>query len=114
MAQIELRLSNKIQRETGLSEVMVCLRYSHKDLSAKSEVFVNPDFFEYYIDRKKTVMPKKAIPANKNTVRLAFIDLPVRRHLRWQRITPSFFDPVIQKSHLPFRMEPVLSFFYHC
>ena len=52
--------------------------------------------------------------SSKNTVRLAFIDLPARRHLRWQRITPSFFDPVIQKSHLPFRMEPVLSFFHHC
>ncbi len=71
MAQIELRLSNKIQKETGLSEVMVCLRYSHKDLSAKSEVFVNPDFFEYFIDRKKTKNPRLPLPENKNTATMA-------------------------------------------
>jgi hypothetical protein len=41
-------------------------------------------------------------------------DLPARRRLRWQRTAPSFFDPVVQKSHLPIRMEPVLSFFHHC
>jgi len=71
MAQIELRLSTKIQKETGFSEVMVCLRYSHKDLSARSEVFVNPDFFEYYIDRKKTLNPCLPLPENKNTATMA-------------------------------------------
>lgn len=70
MAQIELRLSNKIQKETGLSEVMVCLRYSKHDLYAKSGIFVNPAFFEYYIDRKKTINPKRPFPENKNTTTL--------------------------------------------
>ena len=71
MAQIELRLSNKIQQETGMSEVMVCLRYSKHDLYAKSGIFVNPAFFEYYIDRKKTRNPRLPLPENKNTATMA-------------------------------------------
>ncbi len=70
MAQIELRLSSKVQKETGRSEVMICLRYSRHDLSAKSGIFVNPAFFEYYIDRKKTINPKRPFPENKNTTTL--------------------------------------------
>ena len=70
MAQIELRLSSKVQKETGMSEVMICLRYSKHDLSAKSGIFVNPAFFEYYIDRKKTINPKRPFPENKNTTTL--------------------------------------------
>lgn len=72
MATIELRLSNKVQKETGMSEVMICLRYSGKDLSAKSGIFINPSFFEYYIDRKKTTSPKEPIPdKNKATQKRA-------------------------------------------
>lgn len=71
MAQIELRLSSKVQKETGKCEVMICLRYSKKDLSAKSGIFVNPDFFEYYIDRKKTKAPRLPLPENKNTATMA-------------------------------------------
>lgn len=67
MAQIELRLSSKVQKETGKSEVKICLRYSRHDLYAKSGIFVNPSFFEYYIDRKKTTNPKRPFPENKNT-----------------------------------------------
>ena len=70
MAQLELRLSNKVQKETGMSEVMVCLRYSKHDLYAKSGIFVSPSFFEYFIDRKKTVTPKRPLPENKNTTTL--------------------------------------------
>ena len=76
MATTELRLSNKVQKETGMSEVMICLRYSvedpnakngHRgiDLSSGSGIFVKPSYFEYYINRKKT--PKTPIPLNKNT-----------------------------------------------
>ena len=64
MATIELRLSNKIQKETGRAEIMIRFFHNHIDIYAKSEVFINPDFFEYYIDRKKTVKPQKPIPAN--------------------------------------------------
>ena len=67
MATIELRLSNKVSRETGMSEIMITFRYSKHDLSAKSGVFVNPAFFEYYIDRKKTKNPKRPLPENKTT-----------------------------------------------
>lgn len=78
MATIELRLSTKVQKETGMSEVMICLRYSvedpssksghrSKDLSSKSGIYVNPSFFEYYINRKSTISPKTPIPKNKNT-----------------------------------------------
>lgn len=67
MAQIELRLSSKIQKETGMSEVMLTLRYSNHDLSAKSGIFVSPAFFENFIDRKKTINPKRPFPENKNT-----------------------------------------------
>lgn len=70
MAQIELRLSSKVQKETGMSEIMIYLRYSKKDLCAKSGIFVNPSFFEFYIDRKKTVNPKRPFPENKSTTTL--------------------------------------------
>lgn len=70
MAQIELRLSNKVQKDTGRSEVMLRFFYTKHDFYAKTEVFVNPEFFEYYVDRKKTINPKKPIPDNKNTTTL--------------------------------------------
>lgn len=71
MAQVELRLSRKIERETGRSEIMIRFFFTGNNLFAGSGVFVNPDYFEYYIDRKKTTNPKKPIPANKNTVRIS-------------------------------------------
>lgn len=67
MATIELRLLNKVQKETGMSEVKIVLRYSGHDLYAKSGIWVNPSFFEYYIDRKKTTNPLRPLPENKNT-----------------------------------------------
>ncbi len=71
MAQIELRLSNRVQKETSMSEVMICLRYSRHDLSAKSGIFVNPDYFEYYINRKATKNPRLPLPENKLTATIA-------------------------------------------
>ena len=54
MAQIELRLSTKIQKETGMCEVLIRFFQGTKfNLRAKSGVFVSPDFFEYYVDRAK-------------------------------------------------------------
>lgn len=69
MAKVELRLSGKIQPETGRSEVMIRFYYTNHDFYARSGVFVNPKYFEYFIDRKKTVNPKKPIPENKQTAR---------------------------------------------
>lgn len=67
MAQIELRLSNKVQKETGRSEVMLRFFYTKHDFYSKTEIFIKPDFFEYFVDRKRTINPKKPIPDNKNT-----------------------------------------------
>ena len=48
MAQIELRISSKIQKVTGRSEIMVRFFQGNSfDLYAKSEVFVSPEYFEY-------------------------------------------------------------------
>ena len=71
MATIELRLSNKIQKETGRAEVMIRFFHYRIDIYARSEVFINPEFFEYYIDRKKTVNPRKPVPANAITAPLS-------------------------------------------
>ena len=70
MATIELRLLNKVQKETGMSEVKIVLRYSGHDLYAKSRIWVNPSFFEYYINRKKTTNPLRPFPENKQTATL--------------------------------------------
>ena len=55
MAQIELRLSTKFQKETGMCEVLIRFFQGTKfNVRAKSGVFVSPSFFEYYIDRAKS------------------------------------------------------------
>ena len=55
MAQIELRLSSKVQKVTGRSEIMVRFFQGNSfDLYAKSDIFINPSYFEYYINREKT------------------------------------------------------------
>ena len=55
MAQIELRLSSKVQKVTGRSEIMIrFFQGTSFDLYAKSEIFISSDFFEYYINREKT------------------------------------------------------------
>ena len=55
MAQIELRISSKVQKVTGRSEIMLRFFQGNSfDLYAKSDIFINPTFFEYYINREKT------------------------------------------------------------
>lgn len=72
MAQIELRLSSKIQKETGRSEIMIRFYQGSKfDLYAKSEVYVSPDFFEYYVNRAKTKEMGVRLPDNVITSTLA-------------------------------------------
>ena len=52
MAQIEQRLSTKVQKDTGMCEVLIRFFQGSKfNLRAKSGVFVSPEYFEYYIDR---------------------------------------------------------------
>ena len=64
MAKTDLRLSSKISTETGMSEVLVRFIHTGIFLYSKTEVFVNPDFFEYYIDRDKTESVGATIPKN--------------------------------------------------
>lgn len=55
MAKIELKLSQKILHETGRQEILIRFHEGKRfNLRAKSEVYVSADFFEYYVDRKKT------------------------------------------------------------
>ena len=55
MAQLELSLSSKIQKDTQRSEVLIRLFQGSKlNLRGKSGVFVTPNHFEYYQDEAKT------------------------------------------------------------
>ncbi len=61
MAKIEYRLSKKILTDSGRSEIVIQLSHQHLNMRAKSEVYVNPSFFEYYIDWRKTDKEAKAL-----------------------------------------------------
>lgn len=69
MAQLELRLSSKIQKDTRRSEVLIRLYQGSKfDVYGKSEIFVTPNHFEYYVNRTLTEkagihVPSKTITA---------------------------------------------------
>ncbi len=55
MAKLEYSLSSRTHGGTGRNEVM--LRFfqgSQFNLRARSQVYVNPDFFEYYVNRIRT------------------------------------------------------------
>ena len=60
MAKLEFRLSSKIQKESGRSEILITLYHLNYTARAKSGIFVNPAFFEHDIDWKKTLLIAKA------------------------------------------------------
>lgn len=65
MATIELRLSAKVQKETGRSEILIRLFQGSKiNLRAKTGVYVSPSHFEFFIDRENT---QAKVPANVTT-----------------------------------------------
>ena len=69
MAKIELRLSSKVQSETGRQEVL--LRFhegKHFNLNAKTGFYVSSDFFEWYIDRAKTEALNISVPPKLVTI----------------------------------------------
>lgn len=68
MAKIDLSLSKKNQKETGKAEVLIRF-FNGKafNLRCKSGVFVNLDFFEFYIDRVKTLQLGVRVPDNRVT-----------------------------------------------
>lgn len=61
MAKIEFRLSKKILKDSGRSEIVIQLSHQHLNMRAKSEVFVNPNYFEFYIDWRKTEQFAKGV-----------------------------------------------------
>lgn len=68
MAQIELRISSKVQKVTGRSEIMVrFFQGTSFDLYAPSEIFISPEYFEYYINRDKTEKNGVKVPGNITT-----------------------------------------------
>ena len=69
MAKIELRLSSKVQKETGRQEVIIRFHEGKRfSLNAKTEVYVSSDFFEWYIDRKKTEQYNIHVPPKLITI----------------------------------------------
>lgn len=65
MAQIELRISSKVQKVTGKSEIMVrFFQGTSFDLYAPSGIAISPDYFEYYINREKTEKAGVKVPGN--------------------------------------------------
>jgi integrase len=63
MAKLEYSLSARTQDGTGRNEVMLRFFQGSKfNLRAKSDVYVNPDFFEYYVNRSRTYEKGIRIP----------------------------------------------------
>lgn len=69
MAQIETRLSQKVNKETGRAEILLRLYQGKKyDLYAKTSLFVMPRYFEYYINKSKTAKNGVSVPDKTITV----------------------------------------------
>ena len=65
MAQIEIRLSSKVQKETNMTEVLVRFFQGKRfNLRAKTGIYICPDYFEYFINREKTEKMGIKVPAN--------------------------------------------------
>ena len=62
MATIEFRLSKKTQAQTGRREVMIRFFHGRVDIYAPSGIFINPEYFSYYIDRRKTEREGASVP----------------------------------------------------
>ena len=63
MAQIELRISKKIQKETSRSEIQIRFYQGSKfDVYGKTGIYVMPRHFEYFIDIEKTRRNGVSVP----------------------------------------------------
>ena len=82
MSKIDLRLSERMQPETGMHEVMIRLNGERISTTITSDgrekkecvqayagsgVYVNSNYFGYYINHKKTQNPKVPLPDDKIT-----------------------------------------------
>ena len=69
MAKIELRLSSKVQTETGRQEVIIRFHEGKRfSLNAKTGIYVSSDYFEYFIDRAKTEANNVSVPSKLVTI----------------------------------------------
>lgn len=64
MATIELSLSKKTVQGSGKHEVMLRFFHGRKNLRAKTNIFVNVEYFEFYIDREQTSKLGVRVPGN--------------------------------------------------
>ena len=70
--KIDLKLSSKVQKETGYSEILLRLTSNKINLRCKTEVFISPKYFEYFIDLKKTIQAGSVyLPNNTMTCTLS-------------------------------------------
>lgn len=74
MATIDLKLSRKAVQGSGNCEVLLRFHIGSKDFRVKSGVLVNPDYFEYYIDRVQTAKYGISVPGNVVTCTKAVAD----------------------------------------
>lgn len=62
MAQVTVSLSSKIQPETGRSELLIRFYAKAFNLRAKTEIFITPEHFAYFVDVKKCIKLGVMIP----------------------------------------------------
>lgn len=51
---IQIKLSTKAQKESGKHEILLRLIHDKINLRCKTSIYIDPKYFEYYIDRAKT------------------------------------------------------------
>lgn len=63
---IELRLSERLNKENGKSELLMRLFHGRGiNLRGRTGIYISPDFFEFFIDRGRTENAHVKIPTNK-------------------------------------------------
>lgn len=71
MAQVELKLSSKVQKETGRSEILMRIRLDkNRDVYSGTRLFVQPHHFLWYIDRRNSKKLGIDIPARISMISL--------------------------------------------
>lgn len=72
MAQIDLSLSKRVQKGTGKAEILIRFyNGSNFNLRCRSEIFVSPEYFGFFVDRRKTASLGVQAPDNRLTATIA-------------------------------------------
>lgn len=68
---IKFRLSSRVQKDTQKREILIRFYVGRKiDLFAKSEIYINPDYFKFDVDRAKCEAHGIHVPSNINALTL--------------------------------------------